>query len=82
MALHEQSVGKSSDWRTPFYIFKALGCEFDVDVASPGSGPDAVDTGQILHHARQLERTLAWLRMDECAVRRARRTGTVASEIH
>jgi hypothetical protein len=37
MALHEQSVGKSSDWRTPPYIFKALGCEFDVDVASPGA---------------------------------------------
>src|SRR6266550_1748573 len=37
MALHEQSVGKSSDWRTPAYIFEALGCEFDVDVASPGA---------------------------------------------
>lgn len=37
MALHEQSVGASSDWRTPAYIFEALGCEFDVDVASPGA---------------------------------------------
>ena len=37
MALHEQSVGASSDWRTPAYVFEALGCEFDVDVASPGA---------------------------------------------
>jgi hypothetical protein len=37
MALHEQSVGASSEWRTPAYIFEALGCEFDVDVASPGA---------------------------------------------
>ena len=37
MALHEQSVGASSDWRTPAYIFEALGCEFGLDVASPGA---------------------------------------------
>jgi DNA N-6-adenine-methyltransferase (Dam) len=37
MALHEQSVGASGDWRTPAYVFEALGCEFDVDVASPGA---------------------------------------------
>jgi hypothetical protein len=36
MALHEQSVGASSDWRTPVHVFEKLGCEFDVDVASPG----------------------------------------------
>jgi hypothetical protein len=36
MALHEQSVGASSAWRTPSYVFDALGCEFDMDVASPG----------------------------------------------
>jgi hypothetical protein len=37
MALHEQSVGKSSNWRTPPYVFEAFGSEFDVDVASPGA---------------------------------------------
>jgi len=35
MALHEQSVGKTDEWYTPKYVFDALGCEFDTDVASP-----------------------------------------------
>lgn len=36
MALHEQSVGKSMEWYTPPHVFGALGCRFDMDVASPG----------------------------------------------
>ncbi len=36
MALHEQSAGATSEWYTPPHIFEALGCSFDVDVASPG----------------------------------------------
>jgi hypothetical protein len=36
MALHEQSVGSTDEWYTPAYIFKALDCVFDMDVASPG----------------------------------------------
>jgi hypothetical protein len=36
MALHEQCIGATDDWFTPPYIFTALGCEFDLDVASPG----------------------------------------------
>jgi hypothetical protein len=36
MALHEQSVGATDEWYTPPYIFSALGCSFDLDVASPG----------------------------------------------
>jgi hypothetical protein len=36
MALHEQAIGATDDWFTPPYIFDALGCRFDVDVASPG----------------------------------------------
>lgn len=36
MALHEQSVGATSEWYTPPHVFEALGCNFDVDVASPG----------------------------------------------
>jgi hypothetical protein len=36
MALHEQSVGATNEWYTPRYVFEALGCEFDLDVAHPG----------------------------------------------
>lgn len=34
MGIHE-SAGKSDEWYTPKYIFDALGCEFNMDVASP-----------------------------------------------
>ena len=37
MALHEQCVGASDDWYTPPHVFRALGCTFDMDVASPGA---------------------------------------------
>jgi len=37
MSLHEQSAGATSEWYTPPHVFKALGCEFSVDVASPGA---------------------------------------------
>lgn len=37
MALHEQSVGATDEWYTPPEIFDALGCQFDLDVASPGA---------------------------------------------
>lgn len=37
MAWHEQSVGKSDEWFTPPHVFEALGCTFDMDVASPGA---------------------------------------------
>lgn len=36
MALHEQSVGATDEWYTPPHVFNALGCSFDMDVASPG----------------------------------------------
>jgi hypothetical protein len=36
MALHERSVGVTSEWYTPSYIFAALGSAFDTDAASPG----------------------------------------------
>lgn len=36
MALHEQSAGATSEWYTPSHVFEALGCTFDMDVASPG----------------------------------------------
>ncbi len=36
MALHEQCVGATDEWYTPPHVFGALGCRFDMDVASPG----------------------------------------------
>ena len=36
MALHEVP-GKSDEWYTPPYVFEALDCWFDMDVASPGA---------------------------------------------
>lgn len=36
MARHEQSVGATDEWYTPPHVFRALGCSFDTDVASPG----------------------------------------------
>jgi hypothetical protein len=36
MALHEQCVGATDEWYTPRYIFDALGCHFDMDVAPVG----------------------------------------------
>ncbi len=36
MALHEQCVGVTNEWYTPHYVFNAMGCTFDLDVASPG----------------------------------------------
>jgi hypothetical protein len=36
MALHEQCVGATDEWYTPPYVFDAMDCEFDLDVASPG----------------------------------------------
>ena len=37
MSLHEQCIGATDEWYTPPHVFKALGCEFDLDVASPGA---------------------------------------------
>ncbi len=31
-----EACGKSDEWYTPKYIFDALGCEFDIDVAGAG----------------------------------------------
>ena len=33
--VHWEGVGKSDEWYTPKYIFDALGCRFDLDVAHP-----------------------------------------------
>jgi hypothetical protein len=36
VALHEQCVGATNEWYTPPHVFNAMGCTFDIDVASPG----------------------------------------------
>jgi len=35
---HWESSGQSNEWYTPKYIFDALGCHFDTDVAAPKGG--------------------------------------------
>lgn len=35
---HWESSGKSDEWWTPAYVFDALGCVFDLDVAHPRVG--------------------------------------------
>jgi len=47
MAEHEPSVGKTSEWYTPRYIFEALGLTFDLDPASAGRGRDCVPARKI-----------------------------------
>lgn len=39
---HWEGAGASDEWYTPRYIFDALGCEFDLDVAHPGSAATCV----------------------------------------
>lgn len=39
MSAWEASRGASDEWQTPKYIFDALGCRFDLDVAAPNDGP-------------------------------------------
>jgi len=34
-----EAIGKSDEWYTPKYIFDALNCCFDLDVAAPNDGP-------------------------------------------
>ncbi len=38
MAAYEKA-GESNEWYTPKFIFDALGCRFDQDVAAPRGGP-------------------------------------------
>src|SRR5690606_22396211 len=34
-----EAIGRSNEWYTPAFIFEALGCRFDLDVAAPVDGP-------------------------------------------
>ena len=37
MPHREQCIGVTDEWYTPAYIFKALNCQFDLDVAYPST---------------------------------------------
>ena len=39
MSAWEPSIGATDEWSTPAYVFDALGCTFDTDVAAPDHGP-------------------------------------------
>lgn len=44
-----ESPGASDEWYTPKYVFDALGCRFDLDVASPVGGPLHVPCDTWIH---------------------------------
>jgi len=54
---HWETAGQSYEWYTPKYVFDALGCHFDLDVAAPFDGPLHVPCDGWLYE-RSLER--AW----------------------
>lgn len=43
-----EARGETDDWYTPKYIFDALGCQFDLDVAAPIGGPRHVPCAHYL----------------------------------
>ena len=45
---HWESTGQSDEWYTPAYVFEALGCEFDLDVAHPAGRITNVPSKQII----------------------------------
>lgn len=45
---HWESGGKSDEWYTPKYIFDALDCEFDIDVAHPDGITTAVTAKEFI----------------------------------
>lgn len=45
-----ETIGQTDEWFTPAYIFDALGCTFDLDVAAPQEGPRHVPTKRWLSH--------------------------------
>lgn len=63
MALHEQSVGATDEWYTPPHVFKALGCPFDMDVASPLPHLKYIPAREFLtaHSLEQTWRGFIWM---------------------
>lgn len=47
---HWETAGQSNDWYTPKFVFDALGCKFDLDVAAPEAGPPHVPASEWFFH--------------------------------
>lgn len=47
---HWETVGATDEWYTPEYIFDALGCRFDLDVAAPENGAPLVPAREWFFH--------------------------------
>src|SRR6478735_3694072 len=45
---HWETPGVSDEWYTPKFVFDALDCRFDLDVAAPVDGPPYVPTSRWL----------------------------------
>lgn len=60
---HWEKTGKSDEWYTPPYVFDALGCVFDMDVAAPREGPPHVPATEWLWRAslEQPWRGFVWM---------------------
>jgi hypothetical protein len=43
-----EAAGATDEWYTPRYVFDALGCRFDMDVAAPAAGPRHVPAARWL----------------------------------
>lgn len=52
---HWESSGRSDEWYTSAYVFEALGCSFDLDVAAPFDGETHVPCDGWIYD-RSLER--------------------------
>jgi len=46
---HWETTGASDEWYTPAFVFDALGCTFDLDVAAPFGGPPHVPADEWFH---------------------------------
>lgn len=51
----EPNTGESSEWRTPAYVFDALGCMFDLDVAHPDAPTHVPCRAYISRHSLSQE---------------------------
>ena len=71
MALHEQSVGATDEWYTPPRVFDALGCSFDLDVASPGQEVTPGIPAHSFPHVPGPNRAMDRVCLDESSLRPA-----------
>lgn len=79
MSAWEPSIGETSEWYTPVYIFDALGEIFDLDVsAPPGGGPHVPARAWFTQRDDWADSSMAWDGLDEPALRGPQWSGAVA----